>query len=103
MNREIGAFATNGVLSAPVLQQSVPEWRGGLMLYSGCEASPRPGIVRDSTNVLTAVLVAGFGRSGSTALMSLLAAAPRVAFDRIYPFEHRHLTYIAKLALLLER
>ena len=35
--------------------------------------------------------------------MSLLAAAPRVAFDRVYPFENRYLTYIAKLALLLER
>jgi hypothetical protein len=35
--------------------------------------------------------------------MSLLAAAPRVAFDRVYPFEHRYLTYLAKLALLLER
>lgn len=53
--------------------------------------------------MLTAVQVAGFGRSGGTALMSLLAAAPRVAFDRAYPFEHRYLTYLAKLALLLER
>lgn len=35
--------------------------------------------------------------------MSLLAAAPRVAFDRVYPFENRYLTYLAKLALLLER
>lgn len=53
--------------------------------------------------MLTALLVAGFGRSGSTALMSLLANAPRVAFERVYPFENRYLTYIAKLALLLER
>lgn len=35
--------------------------------------------------------------------MSLLAAGPRVACDRTYPFEHRYLTYLAKLAVLLER
>ena len=53
--------------------------------------------------MLTAILVAGFGRSGSTALMSLLAGGPRVACDRVYPFENRYLTYLAKLAVLLER
>ena len=53
--------------------------------------------------MLTAILVAAFGRSGSTAVMSLLASAPQVALDRAYPFENRYLTYIAKLALLLER
>jgi hypothetical protein len=46
------------------------------------------------------ILLSGFGRSGSTALMALLGTDPRVAFDRAYPFEHRYLTYLAKLALV---
>jgi hypothetical protein len=53
--------------------------------------------------VLSAILVAGFGRSGTTALMSLLAGSARVTLDNVYPFEKRHLTYLAKLALLLEK
>jgi hypothetical protein len=48
-------------------------------------------------------LVAGYGRSGTTALMSLLGSDPRVAMGRAYPFEDRHLTYVSKLAVLLER
>jgi len=49
------------------------------------------------------LLISGFGRSGTTALMSLVGSSPRVAFDRAYPFENRYLTYLAKLAVLLER
>jgi hypothetical protein len=48
-------------------------------------------------------LLSGFGRSGTTALMALLATDPRVALDRVYPFENRYLTYLAKLAALLDR
>ena len=47
---------------------------------------------------LTPILVAAPGRSGSTALMALLGSDPRVAFDRQYPFENRHLTYLVKFA-----
>ncbi len=52
---------------------------------------------------LTPILVAGAGRSGTTALMQLLGSDPRVAFDRLYPFERRHLTYLAKFAGLAGR
>jgi hypothetical protein len=48
-------------------------------------------------------LVAGYGRSGTTALMSLLATDRRVAMGRTYPFEDRYLTYVSKFAILLER
>jgi hypothetical protein len=34
--------------------------------------------------------------------MNLLATDPRVAFDREYPFEKRHLSYYAKLASILD-
>lgn len=49
------------------------------------------------------ILVSCQGRSGSTALMALLASSPKVALDRLYPFENRYLTYLAKTALLLGR
>jgi hypothetical protein len=53
--------------------------------------------------MLTPVLVSGYGRSGTTALMALLATDPRVAFDRRYPFENRYLTYMVKFCLLTGR
>lgn len=49
------------------------------------------------------LLVAGYGRSGTTALMALLGTDPRVAMGRAYPFEARPLSYSAKMALLLGR
>src|SRR6266436_1253856 len=52
---------------------------------------------------LVPLLVSGYGRSGTTALMSLLGTDTRVAMGRAYPFEDRYLTYISKLAVLLER
>ena len=55
------------------------------------------------SDLLTPVLVAGYGRSGTTALMALLGTDPRVALDRSYPFENRYLTYLAKFALLAGR
>ena len=47
----------------------------------------------------TPIVVSAYGRNGSTALMALLGTDPRVRFDRVYPFEHRHLTYLTKFAL----
>lgn len=35
--------------------------------------------------------------------MALLATDPRIAFDRQYPFENRHLTYLVKFCLLTGR
>jgi Sulfotransferase family len=52
---------------------------------------------------LTALLVAGYGRSGTTALMQLLGSDPRVLIGRAYPFEDRFLSSTSKLAVLLER
>lgn len=52
---------------------------------------------------LTPILIAGSGRSGTTAIMAQLGAEPRVAFDRVYPYENRYLTYLSKLALLAGR
>jgi hypothetical protein len=52
---------------------------------------------------LTPILVAGTGRSGTTMLMALLGTDARVAFDRVYPFENRYLTYYAKFAFLSGR
>jgi hypothetical protein len=49
------------------------------------------------------ILVAGYGRSGTTALMSLLGADARIAFDRRYPYENRWLTYLTKFAQLAVR
>jgi hypothetical protein len=37
------------------------------------------------------------GRTGSTLLMRLLGTSPLVAFDRVYPFENRYLTYLVRL------
>jgi len=52
---------------------------------------------------LIPLLVAGYGRSGTTALMALLGTDSRVAMGRVYPFEARPLSYSAKTALLLSR
>jgi Sulfotransferase family len=60
-------------------------------------------ITRNSSDVLTPILVAGYGRSGTTAVMNLLAAAPQIAFDREYPFENRYLSYYSKLSSILRR
>lgn len=51
-------------------------------------------------SALTPLMVTGFGRSGSTALMSLLTTDPEVGAGRAYPLEERILTYLAKLSLI---
>lgn len=38
------------------------------------------------------------GRCGSTLAMQLLATSPAIAFDRIYPFESRYVSYFLRLA-----
>lgn len=46
------------------------------------------------------VLAVG-GRSGTTLLMQLLGTSPQIAFDRVYPFEVRYLTYLLRWATML--
>ena len=64
-------------------------------------AQPVQGIPAEE-QALIPILLSGSGRTGSTALMSLLGTDRRVAFDREYPFESRYLTYILKFALLTQ-
>jgi hypothetical protein len=52
---------------------------------------------------LTPILLSGQGRSGSTWLMSLLASDRRMAFDLIYPYERKYLTYFAQFSRLFEK
>ena len=47
------------------------------------------------------ILIVRGGRSGSTLLMQLLGTSPRVAFDRVPPFEKRYLAYLVKWSQLL--
>jgi hypothetical protein len=62
-----------------------------------------PGSFPDSgTGVLRPILVAGYGRSGTSAVMKVLATDPRVVFDREYPYEIRYLAYYAKLSSILK-
>lgn len=63
-----------------------------------------PGNVRPPEGLLTPLLIpAPYGRAGSTALMELLASSSQVAFERIHPYEERHLTYFVHWAQLLGR
>jgi hypothetical protein len=64
---------------------------------------PMPDSKSSEFNGLIPLLVAGYGRSGTTALMALLGTDSRVAMGRAYPFEARPLSYSAKTALLLAR
>jgi hypothetical protein len=49
------------------------------------------------------ILISGFGRSGTTAIMALLGTDDSVAFDRIYPYEIRYLTFLIKQSMLANR
>jgi hypothetical protein len=53
--------------------------------------------------LLAPILVCGLGRSGSTALMALLASDEGIALDGVYPYENCLLSYCTKLALLQGR
>jgi hypothetical protein len=55
------------------------------------------------TTLLRPILVTGLGRSGTTAMMSLLGTGYSIAFNRVYPYEKAHLTNLAKLFLLVDR
>jgi hypothetical protein len=53
----------------------------------------------DRSAVLRPVLVRMLeGRVGSTLVMQLLASAPEVACDRVYPYENSYLTYLVRVA-----
>jgi hypothetical protein len=54
-----------------------------------------------ASGVLRPILVAGYGRSGTSAVMKILATDPHVVFDREYPYEIRYLAYYAKLSSIL--
>src|SRR5271169_1953749 len=54
------------------------------------------------TSVLRPILVAGYGRSGTSAVMKILGTDPQVMFDREYPYEIRYLAYYAKLSSILK-
>ena len=51
---------------------------------------------------LIPVLVDAAGRSGTTALMQLLASSPAVVVEREYPYESRYLTYLYSWARMLD-
>jgi hypothetical protein len=61
--------------------------------------TPRSG--GGSGAALHPILVVFGGRSGSTLLMQLLGTSPRIAFDRVAPFENRYLTYLVRWSQLL--
>src|SRR5262249_18840736 len=54
----------------------------------------------DSQDLLTPILVTGYGRSGSPAVVPALGTDPRVASARASPFENRSLNYLTKFALV---
>jgi len=49
------------------------------------------------------IMLRSFGRSGSTLMMQVLGSHKNVAFDRVYPFENRHLTYIHRLSAVMKK
>jgi hypothetical protein len=66
----------------------------------GLTAPVRCGI--KDLSVLPPILVAGYGRSGTSAVMKILATDPKIVFDREYPYEIRYLAYYAKLSSILK-
>jgi len=57
----------------------------------------------DERQLLTAILLPVCGRNGSTLCMQLLGTSPEIAFERVYPFEHRYLTYLWRVADVMQR
>ncbi len=49
-------------------------------------------------DMLQPIMVRTFGRTGSTLLMQLLGTSERIFFERVYPFEHRYLTYVHNMS-----
>lgn len=52
----------------------------------------------ESREQLTAIMLPVCGRNGSTLCMQLLGTSGEIAFERQYPFEHRYLTYLWRVA-----
>jgi hypothetical protein len=52
---------------------------------------------------LIPILVDGSGRDGTTLVMQLLATAPEIAFDRVYPYEQRYFNYLLQWSRLPEQ
>jgi Sulfotransferase family len=52
---------------------------------------------------LIPILVDGSGRDGTTLAMQLLATAPEIAFDRVYPYEQRYFNYLLQWSRLPEQ
>lgn len=75
---------------------SVGSWAGW-----GITDGKTKSMTRASEKIYPILVTVG-GRCGTTAVMNLLSTDPRVAMERTYPFEHRYLTYFAKLASVLE-
>ena len=55
------------------------------------------------SKLIPIALVGPYGRTGSTAVMHLLATSPHVAMERVYPFEYRYLTYLIHWTRLLQQ
>ena len=58
--------------------------------------------VNHTRQLLIPVLVDAAGRSGTTALMQLLASSPAVVTEREHPYESRYLTYLYSWSRLLD-
>jgi Sulfotransferase family len=58
---------------------------------------------RGDENSLVPILVDGSGRDGTTLAMQLLATAPEIAFDRVYPYEQRYFNYLLQWSRLPEQ
>lgn len=52
--------------------------------------------------MIVPIMLRSFGRSGSTLLMQVLGSSSNVIFDKDYPFEKRHLTYLHRLSKILD-
>lgn len=58
--------------------------------------------VAESELALIPILVETAGRDGSSLMMQLLGSSSAIAFDRIYPFEQRYLSYLLALSRVVE-
>jgi Sulfotransferase family len=82
---------------SPLFQRQLT-WQTS-MAMNGLEQAYVPST---GNRMLRPILVAGYGRSGTSAVMKILAADPQVVFDREYPYEIRYLAYYAKLSSILK-
>jgi hypothetical protein len=49
------------------------------------------------------IMLRSFGRSGSTLMMQVLSTNNNIIFDKEYPYENRHLTYLHRLSKLIAK